>query len=77
MHSFSSGPLGFFPLNSAIEQRLNTAKSNAGEVPTNMVLNGPFVAPPQLNLRPVMKLGYEKKRNKQVKRSVYIKYLFI
>lgn len=46
-------------MNSAIEQRLNTAKSNAGKVPTNMVLNGPFLAPPQLNLR-LMKLGYEK-----------------
>lgn len=50
-------------LNSTIEQRLNIAKSNAGLVPTNMLLSNFFVCPSHLKFR-LIKLGYGIKRDK-------------
>ena len=55
---FNNGvPPGLVPL---LKQVLNMAKSNAGLVPTNMLLpSGAFdCAPPQRNCRPRRKGGY-------------------
>lgn len=60
LHSFCPGaPV----LNSTIEQRLNMAKSNAGLVPTNILLSDVFVCPSHMKFR-LIKLGYGIKQDK-------------
>lgn len=54
-----------FESNSRREHILNMAKSNAGLVPTNMLLSAFFCRVPQLKLRRIkLGYGYEKERKK-------------